>query len=355
MDDVEINSPKLKDLIEPVKPVLNAALPLVETPPLDRIQSALMMEFPCAVDAIDFALADLIGRPVVKMRPLLLVGEPGGGKSRFAHRFGEALGLPIWRIDAAQSDGSAMGGTDRRWHSAECCHPLLAIARGRNANPLILIDELEKAATRTDYGRLWDCLLGLFEPETSSRYPDPALQIPLDLSHVNYLPTANSLEPLPAPLRDRFQIVMFPKPTIEHLDALLPSLLQAIATERGVHARWIAPINAIDRAAIAKHWPAGRSAVSSASSTRSCLRAIEPPRDTETGLKRPTAALPCRCTSMPSDRKPVRRYSPPQKSRGMHRTSPATVKQLRNFDSKFEIAVTKLRAGDSSPATIQAQ
>ena len=257
MDEVEMRSAKLKDLIVPVKPVLNAALTLVETPPLDQVRRALIVEFPYAVSVIDFALADLISRPVIKMRPLLLVGEPGGGKSRFARRLGELLNLTVWRIDAAQSDGSVFAGTDRRWHSAECCHPLLAIARGRTANPLILIDELEKAATRTDYGRLWDCLLGFIEPETGSRYPDPALQIPLDLSHVNYVATANSLDPLPTPLRDRFRIVMLPMPTTDDLDALLPGLLQAIATERCVDARWIAPLDAVERAAIARHWSGG--------------------------------------------------------------------------------------------------
>lgn len=176
MDEVEMRSAKLKGLIDPVKPVLNAALPLVETPTLHQVRRALMMECPHVVSVIDFALADLIGRPVVKMRPLLLVGEPGGGKSRFARRLGELLNLTVWRIDAAQSDGSAFAGTDRRWHSAECCHPLLAIARGRTANPLVLIDELEKAATRTDYGRLWDCLLGP-QPRQLSRdrqYPRSA-------------------------------------------------------------------------------------------------------------------------------------------------------------------------------------
>jgi hypothetical protein len=257
MDEVEMRSAKLKGLIDPVKSVLNAALPLVETPPLDQVRRALIVEFPYAVSVIDFALADLISRPVIKMRPLLLVGEPGGGKSRFARRLGELLNLTVWRIDAAQSDGSVFAGTDRRWHSAECCHPLLAIARGRTANPLILIDELEKAATRTDYGRLWDCLLGFIEPETGSRYPDPALQIALDLSHVNYVATANSLEPLPTPLRDRFRIASFPKPTIDDLDALLPGLLQAISAERGVDAHWIAPLDPVERATITQHWPGG--------------------------------------------------------------------------------------------------
>ena len=267
MNEIEMRSAKVKDLIVPVREILNVPVPLVPTPALDQIRHALVAEFPHAVPVIDFALADLIDRPVIKVRALLLVGDPGSGKSHFARRLGELLNLTVWRIDAAQADGSVIAGTDRRWHSAECCHPLLAIARGRTANPLILIDELEKAATRTDYGRLWDCLLGLLESETSSRYPDPALQIPVDLSHVNYVATANMLDPLPAPLRDRFRIVMFPKPTTDDLDALLPGLLRTIATERGVDARWITPIDAVERAIIAKHWPGG--------SIRPLLRILE--------------------------------------------------------------------------------
>lgn len=257
IDDAETRSAKLKGIVEPVRNILNVPLPLIETPALDRVRSALIAEYPYAIEVIDFALADLVDRPVVKLRPLLLVGEPGGGKSRFARRLGELLGLAIWRVDAAQSDGAVLGGTDRRWHSAECCHPLLAIARGRSANPLVLLDELEKAGTRTDYGRLWDCLLGLLEPETSSRYPDPALQIPLDLSHVNYVATANAIDPLPAPLRDRFRIVAFPKPGITDLDALLRALIKTLAAERGVDRRWIAPISPDERAAITAAWPGG--------------------------------------------------------------------------------------------------
>jgi hypothetical protein len=257
MEKAEIASPKLKGIIAPVRAVLNVALPLHPTPPLDRIRTALIAEFPYAADTIDTVLAGLIGKPTVKLHPILLVGEPGGGKSRFARRLGEVLGLTTWRVDAAQAGGSVLGGTDRRWHSAECCHPLLAIARGRIANPLIIVDELEKAATRSDYGRLWDCLLGLIEPETSSRYPDPALQIPLDLSHVNYIAAANSIATLPAPLRDRFRIVPFRKPAIDDLDALLPGLIHALATEHGIDTRWIAPLDDIERATIAKAWPGG--------------------------------------------------------------------------------------------------
>ncbi len=251
------NTIKAQKHITPFRNVLNVALPLVETPALDHVRATLMIEFPYASNVIDFVLTDLTGRPTATFRPLLLVGEPGSGKSRFARRLGEVLRLTIWRTDAAQSDGNTFAGTDRRWHSTEPCHPFLAIARGETANPVMLIDEIEKAGTRSDYGRFWDCLLGLLEQETSSRYPDPALQIPIDLSHVSYVATANAVDPIPTPLRDRLRIVAFPSPTLNDLDVLLPSLMKSIAAEHGVDSRWITSTDAVERSFIASAWSGG--------------------------------------------------------------------------------------------------
>ncbi len=257
MAEADLKSPKMKEIVGPLKAAINVALPLVPVPPLHEVRNKLLFEFPYAEHVIDFALADLVGRRTIRFRPLLLVGEPGGGKSRFVRRVAEILNVGIWRTDASRSDGNVFGGTDRRWHSAEPCHPFLAIARTKVANPVVLLDELEKAATRSDYGRLWDCLLAFLEPETASRYPDPALQNTLDLGHVSYLCTANSLDPLPSALRDRFRIVTFPKPGPEHLDALLAPVIADLAAERGLDSRWIEPLIGLERDVIAAHWQGG--------------------------------------------------------------------------------------------------
>jgi ATP-dependent Lon protease len=222
-----------------------------------RLRDKLLFEFPYAEQVIDFALADLVGRATVRLRPLLLVGDPGGGKSRFGRRLGESLSLGVWRTDASRSDGAVFGGTDKRWNSAEPCHPFLAIAQSKQASPLILIDELEKAGTRTDYGRFWDCLLGFLEPETAARYPDPALQTNLELSQVSYVATANSLDALPSPLRDRFRVITFPKPTADYLNALLPAVVADLASERGLDHRWVDPLTGFERDAVAAHWRGG--------------------------------------------------------------------------------------------------
>jgi hypothetical protein len=257
LDEAVMKNPKMRELIAPFKGVINTALPLLLVPPLYEVRAQLLFEFPYAEPVIDFALADLVGRRTLCLRPLLLVGDAGGGKSRFGRRLGETLGLGVWRTDASRSDGAAFGGTDKRWYSAEPCHPFLAIAQAKHGNPLVLIDELEKAATRTDYGRFWDCLLAFLEPETAARYPDPALQTNLDVSRVCYVATANTLDPLPSPLRDRFRVVTFPKPAAGDLDALLPAVTRDLARERGLESRWVEPLTGFERDAIAAHWHGG--------------------------------------------------------------------------------------------------
>ncbi|MDE5460248.1 AAA family ATPase [Bradyrhizobium sp. CSS354] len=257
LSEQQMKNTKLKDVLGPFKGIVNVAMPLVEAPPLHVVRSALLFEFPYAAEVIDFALADLVGRPTVRLRPLLFVGESGGGKSRFARRLAELLGVNVWRTDASRADGAAFGGTDRRWYSAEPCHPFLAVAQGASANPLVIIDEIEKSATRNDYGRLWDCLLGFLEFETNSRYPDPALQTNLDLSHVSYVATANSVDPLPSPIRDRFRVVRFPNPTSADLDALLPAIIADLAKDRGLDTHWVPPLDGTEHIAAAQSWHGG--------------------------------------------------------------------------------------------------
>jgi ATP-dependent Lon protease len=121
----------------------------------------------------------------------------------------------------------------------------------------VLIDEIEKSGTRSDYGRLWDCLLAFFEPETSTIYPCPALQINLNLSRISYVATANSLDPLPAPLRDRMRVVTFPKPRPNDLDALLPAVIADLASEHGLDQSWVPPLDGEEHSAVARYWRGG--------------------------------------------------------------------------------------------------
>jgi ATP-dependent Lon protease len=262
LSDEELKNNRLRDILAPFKSIINVALPLVEVPPLHEVRSKLLFEFPYAANAIDFALADLVGRTTVHLDPLLIVGKPGAGKSLFARRIGEILlgAEMIWRTDASRADSAVFAGTDRRWSSAEPCHPFLAIAQSKIANPFILLEELDKAPTRSETagaGRIWDCLLGFLSVETSTRYPDPACQKNLNLSQCSFIATANSLDPLPGPIRDRFRVVSFPSPGANDIDALLPAVIADLARERGLTQNWVQPLDGIERTAVARYWRGG--------------------------------------------------------------------------------------------------
>ena len=238
--------------------VIGAPLPLVATPDVTGVRHRLLCEFPQAETVIDQVLRWLVGRPYLYLGNLLIEGPPGSGKSRFARRLGETLGMGVYRVDGSNDGGASFGGTERRWHSTEPCRPFMAVARWRQANPLVVVDEVDKAPTRSDYGRLWDAMLQVMDPETASRFPDPCLQADLDLSWVSLVCTANETWSLPSPLLDRFRaIVRFPEPGPEHLDALLPALIEDIARERGLDQRYFPPLDGVERDALRRRWQGG--------------------------------------------------------------------------------------------------
>jgi hypothetical protein len=254
---LDMKNSRLKEVMRPYESAINVALPLVKLPPLQHVREPLLREFPHAAEAIDTALIDLVSRTTLKFPALLCVGPPGGGKSRFARRIGELLNVYVGRTDGSGADGSAFGGTDRRWATSEPCLPFVTIARAHHANPIVLIDEIDKAATRRDYGRLWDSLLGFLERETALRYPDPCLRTTIDLGHVSYIATANSTKELPAQLLDRFRVLRFPLPQQEDLEALLPAVIGDLARERGLDPRWIGSLSSTETNAIAVNWGGG--------------------------------------------------------------------------------------------------
>jgi hypothetical protein len=248
---------KVKDALLGHEHMIDQPVPLVDVGDLVSKRRRLIAEFPFALDVIDFVLGDLVNRPAVTIRPVLLTGTPGSGKTHFARRFAEVFGLHLWSVDCGGADGAVFAGTDRRWHSAEPSHPFLAMSRGKMANPLVLLDEIEKTPTRQDYGRLWDSLLPFLEPGGNKTVQDKCLQVAIDASHVNYIATANRVDPLPWPLRDRFRIIAFPEPKPEHLPALIPPLTAELARTRGLDPRFIPPLSVEERGFVEANWKGG--------------------------------------------------------------------------------------------------
>lgn len=228
-----------RDAIREFKAITGRRLPLVVAHDLLRARATLREEFPHLHAAIDVLLAGLVDGEPIRLRPSLLVGEAGGeGKSRLARRIAETLGLPLHRFDGSGSADHTFSGSSRRWSTGGHCVPLEAVRRHRVANPLLLVDEIDKAGVSPNNGALTHAILPFLEPENARAYPDPFVEAEIDLSHVSYILTANTDIALPGPLRDRLRIVRLPRPAIDHLPQLARGIVADVAREHGGDPRW---------------------------------------------------------------------------------------------------------------------
>ncbi len=185
-----------------------------------------------AIDLLDqqWRLQLWLCRPWIAFRPLLLVGPPGCGKSHLARMIAErsAVGHSILSL-AGVADSTTVEGTPRGFTNTMPCFPALTMAQHGTANPIVVVEELDKAGVSARHGDPVTALLTLLEPGTAKQYWDRCLLAPVDVSHVNWILTANSLAGLPAPLRSRLDIVHVDGPSPEHFDILLANLFDEIA------------------------------------------------------------------------------------------------------------------------------
>jgi ATP-dependent Lon protease len=172
----------------------------------------LREECPHMSAAIDLIAAHLAlsaeTRTQLRIPPMLLVGQPGVGKSYFARRVAELLGTPIRFVDfASQQTNSMLHGSDRHWSNTKPGALFDLIVMGDVANPVIVLDEIDKASAETQrYDPLGPLHLAL-EPSTARCTRDLSTEIEFDASAVVYIATANSLRRLPDSLLSRMQLI----------------------------------------------------------------------------------------------------------------------------------------------------
>jgi ATP-dependent Lon protease len=142
----------------------------------------------------------------IELPPMLLLGEPGIGKTHFARRVAELLGTGFGFVPMSSlTAGWVLSGASSQWKNAKPGKVFDTFVNGDYANPVIVVDELDKASGDGQYDPL-GALYELLEVKTATRFVDEFAELPIDASGAVWLATANDAARIPEPLLDRLTV-----------------------------------------------------------------------------------------------------------------------------------------------------
>ncbi|MEQ1504373.1 MAG: endopeptidase La [Myxococcota bacterium] len=183
---------------------------------------------------------------------LLLVGPPGVGKTSIGQAIADVTGRKLVRVAlGGVRDESELRGHRRTYIGARPGRLIEGIRRAGTADPVVLLDEIDKLGTGT-WGDPASALLEILDPEQNHHFVDRYLEVPFDLSKVLFVATANDLGNVPGPLRDRMQLIDIPGYGQEDkLTIARNHLLQTVAKNAGIDPTAVAFTDAALQGAIA--------------------------------------------------------------------------------------------------------
>lgn len=174
-------------------------------------------------------------RKPVRLPPMLLCGEPGVGKTHFVTALAQALATSIYiqRMDCDLTSSFLMG-SDKKWSNSDCGILFRQVVMGQHANPIIVLDELDKTARHVSYGSPLASLYSVLEPLSAKSVRDISLDFEFDVSQVTFIATCNDATLLDQPLRSRFREFHIMPPNAQECLVLAQEVMRSTLDAVGV-------------------------------------------------------------------------------------------------------------------------
>jgi ATP-dependent Lon protease len=172
-------------------------------------------------------------RDALEITPLLLLGPPGVGKTHFARQLAQLLGTGMGFVSmSSMTAGWVLSGASSQWKGARPGKVFETLVDGQYANPVMVVDEIDKAGGEHAYDPL-GALYSLLEHDTAQSFTDEFAEVAIDASQVIWVATANDARGIPEPILNRMNVYEVQAPDRDAARHIAAKLYRGIRADHG--------------------------------------------------------------------------------------------------------------------------